>query len=457
MNTPSVIECVEGFNATQLGNTRKIFVYLPPGYREHVEHRYPVLYMHAGQRAFGSSVAGNETWNVDQAADQLIAQGLMDGLIIVGIAHVRPVTHNEFYHFVAPAREAVSVGCSGLDYEHFILHELKPFIDEHYRTLPDKDNTGLLGSSAAALSTFHIGTRHPDIFGKLIMLSPFFVDVQLDEMSESRLREENMVLIPESRAPIQMWMDIGDAEGLFLPSQVRNRVHQMFALGYKPGKDIAFLEQPGAGHQEADWGERVHLPLLYMFGRIGNPVSLELRGRDVIGVKGKMSCHINALLHYDSGFTMSVLEGEYRSDHPDILEVRPSGELVPVGTGNAVVTLTVGKLSASQMYTVVEELSGHVRVCMSVEAPPQDMYDNSIYGGMGMKLLHTGGGRYEGCFEVPRDSGFRFRFTRGFRQFETDMDGAALPNRVFRANDDLSLHYQIQSWGSTAAKAGNRR
>jgi hypothetical protein len=109
------------------------------------------------------------------------------------------------------------------------------------------------------------------------------------------------------------------------------------------------------------------------------------------------------------------------------------------------------------MYTVVEELSGHVTVCMSAEVPYQDMYDDSIYGGMGMKLLHAGGGRYEGCFEVPRDSGFRFRFTRGFRQFETDADGKALPNRVFRAHDNLSLHYKIQSWGSTAAKAGNRR
>lgn len=457
MNTHSVIECVEGFKASRLDNTRKIFIYLPPCYKEHVDQRYPVLYMHAGQRAFGSSTAGNETWHVDQAADQLIDQGLMDGLIIVGIAHVRPVTHNEFYHFIAPAREAVSVGCSGLDYEHFIIHELKPFIDEHYRTLPDKDNTGLLGSSAAALSTFHIGTRHPEIFGKLIMLSPFFVDVQLDETSESRLQEEDMYLMPEGSAPIRMWMDIGDAEGLFLPSQVRNVVHQMLELGYKPGKDIAFLEQPDAGHQEADWGERVHLPLLYMFGRIGNPVSLELMGRDVIGLKGGMSGHINALLHYDSGFTMSVLEGEYHSDQPDVLEVRPNGELVPVKMGHAVVTLTVGELTASRMYTVVEELSGHVTVCMSAEVPFQDMYDDSIYGGMGMKLLHTGGGDYEGCFEVPRDSGFRFRFTRGFRNFETDADGKALPNRVFRAHDNLSLHYKIQSWGSTAAKAGNRR
>ncbi|WKL00038.1 alpha/beta hydrolase-fold protein [Paenibacillus amylolyticus] len=85
------------------------------------------------------------------------------------------------------------MGCSGIAYEHFIIHELKPIIDHRYRTLPNKENTGLLGSSAAALCTLHMGMRNPDVFGKLIMMSPFYVDVQLDETSESGLLEEKNV------------------------------------------------------------------------------------------------------------------------------------------------------------------------------------------------------------------------------------------------------------------------
>ncbi|MEO2205408.1 alpha/beta hydrolase-fold protein [Paenibacillus pabuli] len=455
MSTHSVIECLEGIRASRLGNSRNIYVYLPPGYQEQTDRHYPVMYVHAGQRAFGPSGPGNETWNLDQAVDELIASGRIEPLIMVGIAHVRPVTHNEFYHFTAPEREAVSVGCSGTAYEHFIIHELKPLIDHRYRTLPDKSNTGLLGSSAAALCTLHMGMRNPEVFGKLIMMSPFLVDVQLDEWSDSGLLEEAMYRLPDKVPDVQMWMDIGDAEGLFLPSQVRSAAHELIEKGIGIGEGFAFLEQPEACHQESAWGERVHLPLMYMFGEVGRPVALEMQGREVIGLSGGMNTYINALLHYDSGWVRSLLEGSYTTSHPHVLQVRPNGELVPVGPGSALITLTVGELSTTRKYTVIPELSARVEVCICAEVENEEEQAESIYGGMGMKLVRTGTGRYEGCYRVPRDSGFSFRFTRGFRRFETDMNGKPVANRVIRATENMSVHYHILSWGSTSAvKAG---
>ncbi|MGN7411084.1 alpha/beta hydrolase [Paenibacillus sp. SAF-068] len=454
MSTHSVIECLEGIQASRLGNIRNIYVYLPSGYQEQTDRHYPVLYVHAGQRAFGPSGSGNETWNMDQAADGLIASGQIEPLIIVGIAHVRPVTDNEFYHFIAPEREAVRVGCSGMAYEHFIIHELKPIIDLRYRTLPDKENTGLLGSSAAALCTLHMGMRHPDVFGKLIMMSPFYTDVQLDETSESGLLEADMYRLPENIPSVRMWMDIGDMEGLFLPSQVRRVAHQLLERGATSGEELAFLEQQGACHQEGDWGARVHLPLQYMFGHVGKPISLQLLGRNVIGLQGGMTVCINAQMHYENGLVQSLLHGNYTSSAPDVIQVRSSGELVPVGIGSASITLTVGELTTTRIYTVIPELSAHVEVCIHAEVAPDEDSEETIYGGMGMKLVRSGKGRYEGCYRIPRDSGFSFRFTRGFRRFETDMDGHPIANRVFRATDDMSVHYLIQSWGRMSAKMG---
>ncbi|WJH31218.1 alpha/beta hydrolase-fold protein [Paenibacillus sp. CC-CFT742] len=454
MSTHSVIECLEGIHASQLGNVRNIYVYLPPGYQEQTDRHYPVLYVHAGQRAFGPSGPGNETWHMDRAVDELIVSGRIEPLIMVGIAHVRPVTHNEFYHYIAPEREAISVGCSGVAYEHFIIHELKPLIDHRYRTLPDKSNTGLLGSSAAALCTLHMGMRNPEVFGKLVMMSPFLVDVQLDEMSDSGLLEEAMYRLPDEVPDVQMWMDIGDAEGLFLPSQVRRVAHELLERGIGTWDSLAFLEQPEACHQESDWGARVDLPLLYMFGEVGQPVALEMQGREMIGLSGGMNTCINARLHYDSGWVESLLEGSYTSSHPHVLQVQPNGELVPVGPGSALITLTVGELSATRQYTVIPELSARVEVCIYAEVEHEEEPAESIYGGMGMKLVRTGMGRYEGRYLVPRDSGFSFRFTRGFRRFETDKSGMPVANRVIRATDNMSVHYRIQSWGSSTAKAG---
>ncbi|MGQ8875388.1 alpha/beta hydrolase [Paenibacillus sp. TSA_86.1] len=456
MRSGSIMECLENIQASQLGNRRNIYVYLPPGYKEQTERYYPVLYVHAGQRVFGPSRLGNETWQLDLAADELISAGRIEPIIIVAIAHVRPVTRNEFYHHVDAGKEITGIGGSGKEYEHFIIHELKPMIDRQYRTQRDRDNTGLLGSSAAALCTLHIGMRHPDVFGKLIMMSPYFVDVQLDEQAEFGLREKNTYRLPDIIPDVKMWVDIGDTEGLFLPEQVRKVVQEMQDRGADV-KKLAYFEQPDACHQEADWGARVQLPLLYMFGQEGKPVSMELYGRNVVGLKGGMQVKVQARLYCDNGLILTKLSGEYVSSHPEVLQVLADGTLIPHTTGNATITLQVGELTATRDYSVIPELAPVVQVCMQAKFTStftlSEQWEEFIYGGMGMKLMHTGDGHYEGRYRIPRDSGFAFRFTRGFRQFETDQNGNPIANRVFRATEDMSLHYHIQAWGSTSAKA----
>ena len=53
-----------------------------------------------------------------------------------------------------------------------LVEELKPFIDERYRTLAGSSNTGLGGSSLGGLATLYLGFTYPEIFGKLAVLSP---------------------------------------------------------------------------------------------------------------------------------------------------------------------------------------------------------------------------------------------------------------------------------------------
>ncbi|MWC29874.1 alpha/beta hydrolase [Paenibacillus sp. MMS18-CY102] len=459
MPDQSVIVTIDNFHARKLNNERRIFVYLPPSYGRELTKRYPVLYMHAGQRAFAPAAPGTESWNIHLAADRLIAEGTMDEIIIVAIAHVRPVDSNEYYHFSAPAEETkAGIRCSGIEYEDFIVHDLKPYIDERFRTLTDSANTALIGSSAGALSTYHTGFRHPDVFGKLIMLSPYFVKAQLDDTAETKLREEILYqpFDGADKLPMKIWLDIGDAEGLFLPRHIRDVAHSLMNHGYKYGEELAYLEQPDAAHQEADWGERVHIPLLYMFGRPGTAICLELRGRDVIGLAG-MKTQINALLKYDSGFAITILDGAYRVENPDVLAILPDGTVVPKQEGTTLVTLYAGGLEASKIFTVVAQMSEFVEVQMDAEVPSEPEMADSIYGGMGMKLLYVGENRYTGTFHVPRDSGYRFRFTKGFRKFELDAAGNAFPNRSFRACENIALHYQIERWDGAATHAQVRR
>src|SRR5881409_1551996 len=77
------------FPSRILGNRRDVLVYLPPGYRRFSRKRYPVLYLHDGQNLFdaATSFSGVE-WGVDETAERLIRQKLIEPLIIVAIANM---------------------------------------------------------------------------------------------------------------------------------------------------------------------------------------------------------------------------------------------------------------------------------------------------------------------------------------------------------------------------------
>jgi len=437
MERASKVITIENFHSEILENSRKLFIYLPPGYESNSYQKYPVLYMHAGQRLFEPVIKNDESWNVHKTTDMLIYEGKIQEIIIVGIAHKRIIENNEFCHFISPDKH---IECSGLLYEKFIINEVKPYIDEHFRTLTNAENTALIGSSAGGLSTYNIGFRNPEVFGKIGMLSPFFVKVE-DDHSELKLYE-----MYEGKKDLKIWMDIGSAEGFFLVKHVRDIAETLLKNGYKYREDLIFYQDPNGAHFEKDWGERMHLPLIYFFGDVGNIVNVTLDGRDVVGLTG-MKVKINPIVTYDSGFEMSVLDGVFVVDNPDVLEVMGDGTIIPKKIGEAEVTfVTQGVKGIPKKYKVIETLSEFVDVSVTVEVPENTPVGERIYMSVGMILDRIEKNRFAGNFKVPRDLACRFKFSRGFRLFEVDKLGKPIPNRKFKATKDLQLNYTVENW-----------
>lgn len=79
-------ETHEGFASAFLDQPRTLYVYLPPGYADAPERRYPVLYLHDGRGVFDRSDTGDE-WRVDETAERLIEAGLVEPLIVVGVSN----------------------------------------------------------------------------------------------------------------------------------------------------------------------------------------------------------------------------------------------------------------------------------------------------------------------------------------------------------------------------------
>src|SRR5437588_2878735 len=87
------------FPSKVLGNRRQVLVYLPPGYSRFSRRRYPVLYLHDGQNVFDAATSfGGVEWGVDETAQRLIRQNLIEPLIIVAVAN----TGEERIHEYAP-------------------------------------------------------------------------------------------------------------------------------------------------------------------------------------------------------------------------------------------------------------------------------------------------------------------------------------------------------------------
>src|SRR5205085_774096 len=159
------LRVLEGVSSPQLGNRRDILVHLPFSYRQG-HQRYPVLYMHDGQNLFDEATSFCGEWEVDETMEELRHEGLE--AIVVGIPNMGDQRCEEYSPF--PNRRFRSV--RGAAYLAFLVETVKPLIDHTFRTLPERDHTGIMGSSMGGLISLYAFFRHPEVFGFAGVMSP---------------------------------------------------------------------------------------------------------------------------------------------------------------------------------------------------------------------------------------------------------------------------------------------
>lgn len=156
------------FSMPQLNRTRKIWIYFPPGY-ETSGINYPVLYMHDGQNLFDATTSFAGEWEVDETLNNLATQGKRVP-IVVGIDNGGTDRIGEYTPWTNPQYG----GGDGDKYMQFIVETLKPYIDKHYRTLTDRENTGIMGSSLGGLISHYGSTKYQETFSKAGLFSPSY-------------------------------------------------------------------------------------------------------------------------------------------------------------------------------------------------------------------------------------------------------------------------------------------
>lgn len=245
------------FASRFLHDPRDITVYLPPGYEESEERSYPLLILQDGQNLFDpeTSFIPGRTWRVAETADDAIAAGAVEPLIIVGVANAGERRIAEY----TPTRDWKLGGGKAAQYGEMLTGELVPFLRARYRLLSAPQHTGLGGSSLGGLVSLWLGLRYPGIFGRLAVLSPSvwwnhrYILGYVDDVASHRV------------ARPRIWLDVGEAEGRRTLTDADLLDIRLRARGWCEGVDLHYERIPGGTHDEAAWAERVRPMLQFLF------------------------------------------------------------------------------------------------------------------------------------------------------------------------------------------------
>jgi len=245
----------ERFRSKFLHNRRNLIVYLPPGYEKQAWRHFPVLYLHDGQNLFdgATSFIPGMDWHVGQTADGLVSAGEIEPLIIVGIYNTGTNRISEY----TPTRMKKLGGGRADRYAKFLIEELKPFIDQEYRTLSGPRHTGIGGSSLGGLVSLYLGLKLAHVFGRLAALSP-------SVWWNQRVMQRFAVAVNPDPRP-RIWLDVGTKEGPNIVQDVEQFRDVLLQKGWRLGDDLYYECIDGGEHNEAAWAKRVGPFLRFLF------------------------------------------------------------------------------------------------------------------------------------------------------------------------------------------------
>lgn len=242
--------------SSHLPHAHDVIVCVPPGYDRDRSRRYPVMYLHDGQNVFDDYPMApfGVQWGIDTTARALIYAGLVEPVILVAIGNAGRERIDEY----TPTRDnAHDAGGMADKYGSMLVNEIKPLIDQDFRTLPDSTNTAVGGSSLGGLLSLHLGLTYPHVFGKLALLSP---SVWWDD----RWIVRQLAAFRAPHETLRIWLDVGTGEKRMMKG-ARLLYRTLVRRGWTPGEDLEYLEVPGALHDERAWGDRVGQVMRFLF------------------------------------------------------------------------------------------------------------------------------------------------------------------------------------------------
>jgi S-formylglutathione hydrolase FrmB len=137
--------------------TRDMPVILPPGYDPASSRRYPLLIGLTGFTGSGWQMLNFDPWqpNMPTRLSRLYAEGMPHAIVALPDCFTR-VGGSQYVNSAAVGR-----------YEDYVIQEIVPFMDGHFRTIPAPEGRGVFGKSSGGYGAIMLGMKYPDVFGAL--------------------------------------------------------------------------------------------------------------------------------------------------------------------------------------------------------------------------------------------------------------------------------------------------
>ena len=225
---------------------RRAYIYLPASYDREPARRYPVMYMFDGHNVFFDEDATyGKSWGMNAYMGKSKKQ-----LIIVAVEcnHEGNQRLVEYAPFNFENSEMGKIKGKGSVYMNWLVNTLKPYIDANYRTLPDRRNTIIAGSSMGGLMSLYAVCTYNHIFQRAACLSPSLW------VSPGRVLE--MVARSHIRRDTTVYMDYGALE-IFNHAANEESIISTAHLLMTKRVNLAMRIVPDGDHSESSWEKQV--------------------------------------------------------------------------------------------------------------------------------------------------------------------------------------------------------
>src|SRR3954447_4274879 len=148
---------VLGGNPLDDPNERPLWVYVPPGYDDEPDRRYPSVYVIQGYTGHLTMWRNRSPYRQPfiETADEVFAKGAPPAVVV----YVDAWTKYGGSQFV----DSPGTG----NYHTYLCNDVVRWVDENYRTLDAPQHRGIMGKSSGGFGAFITPMLRPDLFGGL--------------------------------------------------------------------------------------------------------------------------------------------------------------------------------------------------------------------------------------------------------------------------------------------------